>query len=253
MADFRQLNRALKRPHWPTESSGQLLRHIDPKAKFFCTIDATSGYHQVPVCKESQKFLTIITQQGRFQYTVTPQGVCSSSDLFNLLTDGQVRYDGTDTLKNMDDWLIFGKTLDELQLKLENLMQFCKEKKLKLNPEKLLVSEEVEFGGSVISSETVEKENIIFIGPKDKRIKAFSELKKPTLKKEVQIFCGMLASLQSWFPSIPLNIPNLRKATAGASKFTWTQILDEEYLAVKKIITSQIRLIQPRKETQTGD
>ena len=242
VADFRQLNRALKRPHWPTESSGQLLRHIDPKAKFFCTIDATSGYHQVPVCKESQKFLTIITQQGRFQYTVTPQGVCSSSDLFNLLTDGQVRYDGTDTLKNMDDWLLFGKTLDELQLKLENLMQFCKEKNLKLNPEKLLVSEEVEFGGSVISSETVEKENIIFIGPKDKRIKAFSELKKPTTKKEVQIFCGMLASLQSWFPSIPLNIPNLRKATAGASKFTWTQILDEEYLAVKKIITSQIRL-----------
>ena len=121
-------------------------------------------------------------------------------------------------------------------------MQFCKEKNLKLNPEKLLVLEEVEFGGSVISYETVEKENIIFIGPKDKRIKAFSELKKLTTKKEVQIFCGMLASLQSWFPSIPLNIPNLRKATAGASKFTWTQILDEEYLAVKKIITSQIRL-----------
>ena len=193
MADFRQLNRALKRPHWPTESSGQLLRHIDPQAKFFCTIDATSGYHQVPVCKESQKYLTIITQQGRFQYTVTPQGVCSSSDLFNLLTDGQVRYDGTDTLKNMDDWLLFGKTLEELQLKLQNLMQFCKDKNLKLNPTKLIISEEVEFGGSVISSETVEKENVIFIGPKDRRIKAFQELKKPTTKKEVQIFCGMLA------------------------------------------------------------
>ena len=52
----------------------------------------------------------------------------------------------------------------------------------------------------------------------------------------------MLASLQNWFPSLPLNIPNMRKATAGASKFTWTQILEEEYEAVKEIVTSQIRL-----------
>ena len=219
-----------------------MLRHIDPKARFFVTIDATSGYHQVPVSEESQKYLTIVTQQGRFAYTVTPQGVCSSSDLFNLLTDGQVRYDGTGTLKNMDDWLIFGKTLEELQDKLNNLMEFCKLKNLKLNPSKLLISEEVEFGGSVISAETVKQEEIIFIGPKDKRIRAFQELKKPTSKKEVQIFCGMLASLQNWFPSLPLNIPNLRKATAGASKFTWTQILEEEYEAVKEIVTSQIRL-----------
>ena len=60
VADFRQLNKALKRPHWPTESSGQLLRHIDPKARFFVTIDATSGYHQVPVSEESQKYLTYL-------------------------------------------------------------------------------------------------------------------------------------------------------------------------------------------------
>ena len=121
-------------------------------------------------------------------------------------------------------------------------MDFCKLKNLKLNPDKLLISEEVEFVGSVISAETIQQENIIFIGPKDKRIKAFSELKKPTSKKEVQIFCGMLASLQKWFPSLPLSIPNLRKATAGASKFAWTQILEEEYEAVKEIVTNRIRL-----------
>ena len=52
----------------------------------------------------------------------------------------------------------------------------------------------------------------------------------------------MLASLQSWFPSIPLHIPCLRKATAGANKFTWTKILEEEYERVKEIVTTQIRL-----------
>ena len=47
------------------------------------------------------------------------------------------------------------------------------------------------------------------------------------------MFCGMLASLQAWFPSIPLNIPNLRKATAGMSKFSWIKIL--EYDESKKL------------------
>ena len=87
VADFRELNKALVRPHWPTKSSNQLLHHIDPKARSFCTIDACSGYHQVRLCPESQDLCTIITQEGRLSYTVTPQGVCSSSDLWNLLTE----------------------------------------------------------------------------------------------------------------------------------------------------------------------
>ena len=34
VTDFRNLNMALKRPVWGGESSYQLLRHIDPKAKY---------------------------------------------------------------------------------------------------------------------------------------------------------------------------------------------------------------------------
>ena len=37
VADFKKLNRYIQRPVWPTESSNQLLRHIDPQAKYFAT------------------------------------------------------------------------------------------------------------------------------------------------------------------------------------------------------------------------
>ena len=183
-----------------------------------------------------------MTQQGRYAYTVAPQGVCSSGDLFNILTDGSVRYDGTGTLKNSDDWLLSGRDHEELEGKLANLMAFCEDKNLKLNPAKLLISEEVEFGGCIISAEKVKSEEVIFVAPKDGRIKAFEELRTPRSKKDVQIFCGMLASLQKWYPSIPLAIPNLRKATAGSAKFVWTSLLTEEYEAVKKVMVTQIRI-----------
>ena len=54
VSDFKQLNKAIERPHWPTESSDQLLRNIESDSRFFVTLDSTSGYHQA----ELQKVLT---------------------------------------------------------------------------------------------------------------------------------------------------------------------------------------------------
>ena len=59
VGDFRGLNNILLKLYWHTESSHQLLRHIDPQAKYFCVIDATSAFHQVPVSAEASKLLTI--------------------------------------------------------------------------------------------------------------------------------------------------------------------------------------------------
>ena len=45
VGDFRGLNNVLLKLYWHTESSNQLLRHIDPQDRYFCVIDATSGFH----------------------------------------------------------------------------------------------------------------------------------------------------------------------------------------------------------------
>ena len=45
VSDFKNLNRALRRPTWGSESSDQIMRRIDPTAKAFACFDAISGYH----------------------------------------------------------------------------------------------------------------------------------------------------------------------------------------------------------------
>ena len=124
------------------------MRHIDPEARFFASADMTSGYHQIRVDEESSNLLAISTPMGRYKFTVLAQGICSSSDIFNYLTDGSCRRDNSGALKNMDDILLHGRTLEELDRKLENFLEFCREKNLKLKPSKLTISEEVEFGGA---------------------------------------------------------------------------------------------------------
>ena len=59
--DFQKLNNAIERLTWPTKSSTQLLCHINHKAKYFESLDLTSGYHQVRIDSESQDLLCITT------------------------------------------------------------------------------------------------------------------------------------------------------------------------------------------------
>ena len=105
-----------------------------------------------------------------------------------------------------------------LKLKWENFLSFAKDKNLRLKPSKLQIGEQVTFGGAVISAELVKNEKVVCVLPKDQRNQAFYDLKKPQSKKDIQSFCGMLASLQQWHPNIPINIPMLRKAAGSRSK-----------------------------------
>ena len=96
--------------------------------------------------------------------------------------------------------------------------------------------------GAIISAELVKNEKVVCVLPKDQRIQTCYDLKKPQSKKDIQSFCGMLASLQQWHPNIPLNIPMLRKAAGSRSKVIWNQDLETEYQSVLKIMKSQIKL-----------
>ena len=89
----------------------------------------------------------------------------------------------------------------------------------------------------------MKNEQVVSVLHKDKRIQVFFELKKPSTKKDIQVFCGMLASLQSWNLNLPMNILMLRKAAGPRGKVAWNEELEAEYQAVIKIMQNQIRLI----------
>ena len=78
----------------------------------------------------------------------------------------------------MDDVLLQGRSIQVLKTKLENVLDFCREKRLKLRSPKLQISEQVEFGGALIGSELVQKEQIVCIQLKDRRIQTFYNLTK---------------------------------------------------------------------------
>ena len=131
--------------------------------------------------------MSIVTQYGTYRYTVLGQGICSSQDLFNWITDGNTKLDEQfNVLKNIDDFCVFGRTLEDLEIQIEKLIKLCRQINLKLAPSKFSLSTAVKFGGTIISAEKIKENSVIFLDPPDSRILAVTEMETPKTKKEVQ-------------------------------------------------------------------
>ena len=60
-------------------------------------------------------------QLGSYKYTVLGQGICSSQDFFNYITDEHTKVDEDFcVLKNIDDFYFFRKLYKDLKNKLGN-------------------------------------------------------------------------------------------------------------------------------------
>ena len=100
----------------------------------------------------------------------------------------------------------------------------------------------MEFGGCRISHDTLNDKGFVYIQPKEQRIRAFEELKRPSTKKEAQVWSGMVSSLSQWCPASSLACPLLRKATAGAAKLQWIDALEKEYQDVRILMKRNLKL-----------
>ena len=72
--DLKNLNRAVRRPHCTLPT----LEEIAPRlagSTVFSTLDAASGFWQIPLDEASQKLTTFITPHGRFMFQRLPFGI----------------------------------------------------------------------------------------------------------------------------------------------------------------------------------
>ena len=80
--DYTQLNKYVRRPVHTFPSIQDIISRLDPSSRVFAKLDATLGYHQVPLEEESSKLTTFLLPSGRFRFLRAPMGLSCSSDEF---------------------------------------------------------------------------------------------------------------------------------------------------------------------------
>jgi len=133
--DFRKLNAATKKDHFPLPFIDMVLDHVAGQ-ECFSFLDGFSGYNQVSVRKTDQLKTTFTTDWGTYAFNRMPFGLCNAPGTFQRLMTDIFQ----DFLKHflevfIDDFAVFSKWCEHLTC-LRKTFQRCRETKLKLHPGK---------------------------------------------------------------------------------------------------------------------
>jgi hypothetical protein len=134
--DYRELNKATRKYHFPLPFIDQVLDSLSRK-QYFSFLDGFSGYNQIQIAPEDQDKTTFTCPWGTFSYRVFPFGLCNAPTTFQRV----VLSIFVDLIPDcveifMDDFTTFGNQFDEALDRLEKFLQRCVENHVSLSNEK---------------------------------------------------------------------------------------------------------------------
>ena len=156
--DFTELNKFVKRERHILPSVDHTLGQMSGST-IFTKLDANSGFHQIKLAEDSQQLTTFITPFGRYCYCRMPFGINSGPEHFqrqiHQILEG---VEGVTCL--MDDIVVFAKTEEQHDVRLNRVLQKLSAAGVTLNKAKCQFKQcEIKFLGHVISNGKVKVDN----------------------------------------------------------------------------------------------
>ena len=239
--DPKDLNEAIKRPHYSTRTLEEALAEM-PNAKFFSKLDAKSGYWQLKLDERSSYLTTFNTPHGRYKFNRLPFGLVCAQDYFQMKMD-QI-FEGIEGVTPLvDDILISGSTREEHDLTLRKALDRAKQRNLKLNPDKLTVGvQQVEYFGHLVTSEGLK--------PDPAKVNAIINMPAPKDKKELCTILGMITYLAKFASSLSEVTKPMRDILKEDVEFVWEKPQQDAFDKVKVMIsnTPVLTFFDPKKQ-----
>ncbi len=124
--DYRKLNDMTHKDTYPLPRIDDIL-----DAKYFCSIDLTSGYWQIKVAEKDREKTTFTSHLGLYEFLCMPCGLTGVPAMFLRLMDKVL--DGLNSkrcLVYLDDVIIYDKTFEETLANLKLVMACLREHNL---------------------------------------------------------------------------------------------------------------------------
>lgn len=134
--DYRNINKKLIPDRYPIPRIDEILDNLG-KAKYFSCLDLTSGFHQIPLHKESRDITSFSTDDGQYRFKRLPFGFKISPNSFQRMMN--FAFSGLKPNKAftyMDDLITIASSENQMLENLKEVFQTCRDRNLKLNPEK---------------------------------------------------------------------------------------------------------------------
>lgn len=182
-------------------------------AKYFSVLDASAAFMQIPLSEESSRLCTIATPWGTMRYTRLPYGLSCSSEIFTqCMNDIFQGLPGVCTY--VDDILIFGKTLDEHNQNLKNVLIKAREYNLRFSKKKVqFCVQQIKYLGFILSSDGIAIDS--------SKLESIQNFKPPSNKVELQRFLGMINYFNQFLANMSELTAPLRALLKKDAVFVW--------------------------------
>ena len=154
-------------------------------AKWFSTLDLSSGYWQVELDPESRPISAFVTSHGLYQWKVMSFGLCNAPATFERLIEKiLVGLQWKTCLCYLDDVVVYSSTFPQAVERLQEVFDRMKTAGLKLNPSKCkLFQKSVEYLGHIVSEEGVSTDPA--------KVEAVQQWPTPRSVKDIRSFLGL--------------------------------------------------------------
>ena len=226
--DPRNLNKVISREHYQLPTQEEITARL-AGAKYFSQLDAKSGFRQMPLDEENSYLTTFNTPFGRYRFTVIPFGVVFAQEVFHrTVTELFADIDGCET--DIDDILVWGKTLEEHDHNLKMTLDHIRKVKMTLNREKCKFRQtELIYLGEKLPADGVKQD--------DDKMKAIREYTRPESKQDVLRLLGVVNFIAKFAPKVSDFTAPLRELIKKNVEFHWLDHHEKAFQDLKKLLT----------------
>ncbi|XP_031350539.1 uncharacterized protein K02A2.6-like [Photinus pyralis] len=238
--DPLHLNKVIKREYCKLPTFEELTYRFTG-AKWFSRLDANQAFYQIPLDETSSNLLVFGTPVGRYKFRRLPFGLKNASEVFNERF--QAIFQGNNIATYIDDIIVWGKTLDEHNLALEQVFKLALQHDIKFNKHKCSFgSNQIKLMGHIIN------EQGIAIDPD--RIKAITEFPEPKDKQSLQRFLGIINYVGKFIPNFSAETSILRQLIRKDTFYQWNFEHRQAFKKLKNSLTTTptLQIFDPLKE-----
>ncbi|MCO5591571.1 hypothetical protein L7F22_045558 [Adiantum nelumboides] len=234
--DYRPLNEATKRDHFPLPFQDEILNEVAGHEKY-TVCDGYSGYFQIRIAEEDQKKTTFITPWGCYAFWVMPFGLTNAPATFQRFMNHVFQaFFGKSIRVYIDDFCIYSSKALHVQ-KVEEGLQRLNGFGGQLNLDKCHIGEDkVILLGHKISQRGIE------VDPA--KAKALLELPSPKRIKEVTSFMQKVKYMARFIHLASELLHPLQKLTQQV-EYAWSEDLDEYFKSIKMVLSELPTLMPP--------
>ena len=231
--DFRQINSKTLVQAYPMVNMDQVLSSLNG-VRYMSNLDCEQGFWQVPIPPEHRERVSFITPDGQFQYVTMPFGLSGSPSTFQRLMDlvlGTLKW--SICLCFLDDVLVFGKTLEEHNERLDMVLTAIEKAGLTLKGRKCFFAfQQLKFLGHIVDE--------FGLKPDPAKLQAILDYPNPTNQRQLRAMIGLFSFYRKFvegFAAISSPLHALLKKDVDVIQ-SWTEEHELAVATLKEKLTS---------------